>query len=68
MLGVLCYSGRGAAGSAPGLGPGGRTFESCRPDYNEVYKDDSSFPTHRFGDDGACYRLSKHRARQYASF
>ncbi len=25
-------SGRGAAGSAPGLGPGGRTFESCRPD------------------------------------
>jgi hypothetical protein len=25
-------SGRGAAGSAPALGAGGRTFESCRPD------------------------------------
>ena len=25
-------SGRGAVGSAPGLGPGGRRFESCRPD------------------------------------
>ena len=25
-------SGSGAAGSAPGLGPGGRRFESCLPD------------------------------------
>ena len=31
---------RGVAqpGSAPGLGPGGRRFESCRPDFEKAKK------------------------------
>ena len=34
---ALAKSKRGVAqsGSAPGLGPGGRRFESCRPDTEE---------------------------------
>lgn len=31
-LTLQTHSGRGAVGSAPGLGPGGRKFESCHPD------------------------------------
>ena len=37
------FSGRGAIGSAPGLGPGGRRFESCRPDKKEVQQRCTSF-------------------------
>jgi hypothetical protein len=29
---IFVLSGCGAVGSVPGLGPGGRTFESCHPD------------------------------------
>ena len=36
---ALAKSERGVAqsGSAPGLGPGGRRFESCRPDIEERF-------------------------------
>ena len=33
---VLFFSGCSSVGRAPGLGPGGRTFESCHPD-KEIY-------------------------------
>ncbi len=35
-LGIFRISGRSAVGSAPGLGPGGREFESLRPDCSFV--------------------------------
>ena len=37
------YVKRGVAqsGSAPGLGPGGRRFESCRPDKVEILNNES---------------------------
>jgi hypothetical protein len=37
MYNAPALSGRGAAGSAPGLGPGGREFESLRPDQVNWY-------------------------------
>lgn len=36
-LEIIWLRGVAQSGSAPGLGPGGRRFESCRPDVNKAY-------------------------------
>ena len=43
---ALAKSERGVAqsGSAPGLGPGGRRFESCRPDIEERFSNKNGKP------------------------
>lgn len=45
-----CTSGRSAVGSAPGLGPGGRRFESCHPDsiWGRLYNESALIFEHMF--------------------
>ena len=54
---ALAKSERGVAqsGSAPGLGPGGRRFESCRPDTKEALLMKSLFCVCTLGKFFACH-------------
>ena len=44
---------------APGLGPGGRRFESCHPDWEDVYKRQGESPVHERRADMAVSRVPR---------